>query len=267
MAMPLSAALRRYCKHVLYEGTRPVGLRHRIDDVRRMARSLRADAPVSTPPHSLSHYRELLTSLTNDARCRAWSLAEYALGENRAHDRVNVVLRHDLDAGDPSIARGLCEVERAIGLRSSVHILVDRQLYDPTRLVDVARKLHAEGFDVGLHTQAWMHEDYTAAFYQELDWFESLFGFSPRTFSQHGAWPRTEADLARRRQFTVATPTLIRGTTLVGAPQSFDWVSEDSCIANQPVPITTRFFDVASGCFLGGVALILTHDNHWKLET
>ncbi|MGE3313512.1 MAG: hypothetical protein AB7O26_00260 [Planctomycetaceae bacterium] len=265
--MTLNAALRRYCKHVLYEGARPVGLRHRLDDVRRMARSLRTDKPVSTPPHSLALYRDLLTSIVNDPRCKAWSLAEYALEENRSQERVNVVLRHDLDAGDPHVSRGLCEVERALDLRSSVHILVDGQLYDPVRLNDVARELHAEGFDVGLHTQAWMHEDFAAAFHRDLDRFESLFGFSPRTFSQHGAWPRTDADLARRRRFTLETPNLIRGTTLVGAPQSFDWVSEDSCVANQPVPITTRFFDVASGCFLGGVALILTHDNHWKLES
>lgn len=262
--MTFQAAIRRYCKHVLREGARPVGLRHRFDDFRRAARSLRADAPVSTPPHSLSLYRRLLESLVEDTTCHAMSLADFALGRNDRPDRVNFILRHDLDAGEAAVAKALCHTEQELGLRSSVHILVDGKLYDPVRLVPLARDLHASGFDIGLHTQAWMHADFTAAFRRDIARFVELFGFSPQTFSQHGAWPRTDADLLRRRQFTLATPELIRGTPLVGAPQSFDWVSEDSCIANKPVPITTRFFDVASGCFLGGVALILTHDNHWK---
>jgi len=265
--MTLQAALRQYCKHVLRESRRPVGWRHRLADVRRISRSIGAGEAVSSPPHSLGLYRELLTNLCRDARCHPLSLEEYARGEGIEPDRVNFVLRHDLDAGRPDAARALCGVERALGLRSSVHILVDGALYDPAVLVPLARELHADGFDVGLHTQAWMHEDYARALRDDLARFTDLFGFAPRTFSQHGAWPRSEADLARRRRFSLETAELLRGTSLVGGPQSFDWVSEDSCVRNQPVPLTTRFFDLASGCFLGGVALVLTHDNHWSCET
>lgn len=262
--MMFQAAIRRYCKHVLHETGKPVGLRHRLADFRRLTRSMGPEAVVSSPPHPINLYRELLTSLCDDLRCHPVSLADCALGTGKAPDCVNFVLRHDLDAGRPDVARALCEVERDLGLRSSVHILVDGKLYDPAVLVSLARTLHNDGFDVGLHTQAWMHEDYTRAFRADLERFEALFEFSPRTFSQHGAWPRTEADLRRRKCFTLDTPQLIQGTSLVGAPVSFDWVSEDSSVRNQPVPITTRFFEVAAGCFLGGTALILTHDNHWK---
>jgi hypothetical protein len=216
---------------------------------------------VSTPPHPIHLYRELLASLCDDLRCHPVSLADCALGTGKATDRVNFVLRHDLDAGRPDVARALCEVERGLGLRSSVHILVDGTLYDPAVLVPLAHTLHEDGFDVGLHSQAWMHEDYARAFRTDLERFEHLFGFSPRTFSQHGAWPRTEADLRRRKRFTLETPRLIQGTSLVGAPVSFDWVSEDSSVRNQPIPITTRFFEAAAGCFLGGTALILTRQS------
>src|SRR5688572_5362527 len=110
--MTLQAALRRYCKHVIQEGTRPVGLRHRIDDVWRMARSLRSQTPVSTPPHSLRHYAQLLASLTTNPRCVPLSLPGYAYGMDRSRHHVNYILRHDLDAGDANVAGALCDVER-----------------------------------------------------------------------------------------------------------------------------------------------------------
>jgi len=179
--------------------------------------------------------------------------------------QVNVVLRHDLDAGNPEIAQVLCDVESALGLRSSVHILVDGTLYNPARLVPLARGLHGGGFDVGLHTQAWMHEDYASAFRADLCRFEDVFGFAPATFTQHGAWPRTARDMKRRHEFTRRTPELIAGTSIIGYNNSFDWVSEDSNIRGQPAPIRSDFFQVMDRCYLGGVALILTHDAHWKV--
>ncbi len=261
--MTIQAAIKRYCKHLLHEHG-PVGLRHRLADVRRMTRLMGSGTSLSSPPHDLELYRGLLRSLRNNPRCHAISLEDCVRGSNIERDLVNFVLRHDLDAGRPEVIRALCDAELEFGLRSSVHILVDGELYNPMTLVSIARELHDQGFDVGLHTQAWMHSDYRSAFRADVAKFESLFGFPPRTFSQHGAWPRTDADLRRRRRFTLDTPELIRSTSIRGCPVSFDWVSEDSCVRNQPVPLTTRFFQVANGCFLGGTALILTHDNHWK---
>ena len=230
----------------------------------RFLRRFQPDAVASAPPHPIQRYRVLLERLLNSGQCTFRPLIDHVQGAPIDHSRLNVMLRHDLDAGEPGPARALCNVERALGLRSSVHILVDGTVYDPSRVADLARELQADGFDVGLHTQAWMRADYVEAFAEEVRRFEALFGFGPRTFTQHGAWPRTDADLARRDEFTRRTPNLIRGTTLLGYNNDFDWVSEDSNVRGQPAPLRRRFFRIGEQAYLGSVALILTHDNHWR---
>jgi hypothetical protein len=147
-----------------------------------------------------------------------------------------------------------------------VQVLVDGTAYDPRVLQPVIGELRGTGFDIGLHTQAWMFTNYVAAFRKDLDTFVDVFGFAPRTFTLHGAWPRSDNDLKRRREFVARVDELIKGTGLLGYREHFDWVSEDSNILGQQVPLRDRFFRAGDLCLLGGVALILTHDNHWKCE-
>lgn len=264
MIKPLLRTTYHFARHLAHDINNGVGSAHFINDGWRFVRkTIPSHYPISYPPHSLHLYEQLLHSLSDDPRIAFMSLPEYVTGVPRNPQKITLMLRHDVDA-IPDAARDLCAIERSLDMRSSVHILVDGALYDPAPLTDLASELHADGFDVGLHTQCWMHEDYASIFYAELERFRDLFGFEPRTFTQHGAWPRTERDMQRRREFEIRTPDLIKGTSIVGYNNYFDWVSEDSCINAQPAPIHLSFFDLAERCYLGGTALILTHDNHWQ---
>lgn len=265
--MNLRAALGIYRQHLITDWSRQVGVRHFLADLGRVLSVIcsNSSTAVSYPPHSLKLYQELLEELRDHPQCTFRTLEDHVRGVLSDPQAVNIVLRHDLDAGNDEVAYALCEVEHMLGIRSSVHVLVDGKLYDPKQLIPLARDLHEKGFDVGLHTQAWMHKDYTKVFHREIKKFENLFGFSSQTFSQHGAWPRTNKDMKRRSQFTRDIPELIRGTSIIGYNNKFDWVSQDSAIKGQPAPIRKNFFRLAKGCYLGGVALVLTHDNWWRV--
>jgi hypothetical protein len=149
-----------YLYHLRQDWRQRVPFQHYIEDFRRFTGSFRSSPDVSTPPHPLRLYRELLQTLLQREDCAWRSLEAHVQGAPVNPHRVNWVLRYDLDAGDPTVALALCQVERELGLRSSVHVLVDGKLYDPTRLVPLVPALQEDGFDVGLHTLAWMHVDY-----------------------------------------------------------------------------------------------------------
>jgi hypothetical protein len=193
-------------------------------------------------------------------------LPDYASGKTLRDDAINVLLRHDVDLGDSQGLEALCKAELSLGLQSSVHFQIDGTAYDPAKFRLIAGSLAADGFDVGLHTQAWMHRDFEKVFRRELEQFEEVFGFAPRTFTQHGAWPRTADDLTRRQEFTQATSALIGGSQIVGYNNDFDWVSEDSNIDGRHVPLTGRFFAIPGLVYRGASALILTHDGHWRAD-
>ena len=105
--------------------------------------------------------------------------------------------------------------------------------------------------------------DYIGAFRSEIGRFQDVMHFPPTTVTLHGAWPRRRDDLARRRRFLRELPALISGTTLIGYDNDFDWVSEDSNVQGRISPLYESFMQPERYCYLGGVALILTHDIHW----
>ena len=252
-----------YIRHVIGDLRHGAGVPHLVADVVRAARMFsNPGAAVSSPPHSLRLYGDFLERLLRAPRCRFLSLRGLECGR-RHPDAVNVVLRHDLDAGNALVAERFCAVEQAVGLCSSVHVLVDGRLYDAKPLSTLARALHAAGFDVGLHTQAWIEPSYRAALWSDIGRFEALFGFSPRTLSLHGAWPRTAADLERRRDMVRVMPDLLEGSQIGGHTPRFDRGSEGLDQGGRPQPIKDSFFQLSDRCYLGGAALVLTHDNHW----
>lgn len=195
--------------------------------------------------------------------CRVISLETHILRTWAERDGVGVVLRHDVDIGDARTTAALCEIDARLGLRSSVHVLVDDALYPATSIAAIGRDLRVAGFDVGLHTQAWMQHDYAVAFRADVERFGDILQFLPRTMTLHGAWPRRQVDLIRRRRFLSDLPGLLQDTPLIGYDNDFDWVSEDSNVQGRPTPLCESFFQLDRYCYLGGVALILTHDAHW----
>ena len=150
-----------------------------------------------------------------------------------------------------------------------MHVIVDDQFgYNLYPLKTFLRDMASDGFDVGLHSVAWMYSDYRKRFAWEYRTFIDEFGFQPYTLSIHGAWPRTDADLRRRDLFVkeLWNGRLLDGTSFVGYERPYEWVSEDSRINGKDVPLCSSFIEGIHHCFLGGTALILTHDNGWSDE-
>jgi hypothetical protein len=253
-----------FARHVVADVRRGAGPSHLATDLGRLGRRFAAGVAISTPPHPLGIYERCLARLAADPRCRVVPLPAYVGGRGLDPEAVNVVLRHDLDSGDAVAAAALCDADRRAGFRSSVHVLVDGVLYDPAPLAALLAGLHRDGFDVGLHTQAWMHADPRAALRDDLDRFERLLGFRAQTMTFHGAWPRTGDDLARRRRFGRELEADTGDASLAGYCNWFDFVAEDSNVAGRPQPLSSAFLEVPSRCYLGGVALVLTHDTHWQ---
>lgn len=250
-------------RHVSRDCGRGIGPTHLVHDTRRFFRRTRRGRIVSWPRHSLQLYEEVLRRVRSSDHCRIVSLEDHVRRTWAERDAIGVVLRHDVDVGDVRSTIALCEVETRLNLVSSVHLLVDDALYRASAVAPMARELRAAGFDVGLHTQAWMYEDYAGAFRADIARFGDVMQFLPSTMTLHGAWPRTPDDLVRRRRFLRRLPDLLRETTLVGYDNDFDWVSEDSNVRGRPAPLRESFMHPDRYCYLGGAALILTHDAHW----
>ncbi len=179
---------------------------------------------------------------------------------------TRVVLRHDHDGGKKLPLSLLCDIEEAAGFRSSIHILVDGLDYDPLPLVPFWKDLSKRGFDIGLHSQCWMRENYEEAFFDDLAKFELLLGFKPKTMSLHGAWPRSDIDMRRREEFLGNLNKYLRDTDIAGYNNTFSWVLEDSSIGGEVQPLTWEFSGGADFIFRGGVGLILTHDGNPQLS-
>ena len=226
---------------------------------------LRKPSQLTLPPHDLSHYELGLEGIQSDPNCVIVKLKDVSSGRGIVQDKINVVIRHDIDSGYSDVAEALCMIDEKYAIKSSIHILVDGKLYDPSSLAGFVKVFRNLDFDVGLHSQAWLQNNYFEAFQEELRTFKSIFGFMPVTFSHHGAWPRSNESLRRRRMITRNISKLICNTTICGHFDKYNWLSHDSNVRGRPVPLSDDFFATGQKGFFGGVSLMLTHDTHWKL--
>lgn len=233
-----------------------------VRDITTFFHRVRKKRILSNPPHSTQIYQEALNIALADKDIKFISLIEYCLGQHNDYQGKRLLLRHDHDGGMKEPLTRLCDIEESLGLRSSVHILVDGDLYNPLPLVSYWIDLANRGFDVGLHTQSWMKINYKETFLDEIKKFEDLLGFSPKTFTHHGAWPRTNKDMLRRAEFIQNLDTLINGTTIVGYNNYFNWIVEDSAVKGEISPLTNPFLSINNYLYHGQVGLILTHDGY-----
>src|SRR5690606_35606760 len=120
----------------------------------------------------------------------------------------------------------------------------------------------------GLHTRCYVDEDPIASFVREVDIFEQVFGFRPRTFTIHGLGDYRadiraafcEELVARRTDFgitfTDCTPALRR----------YDMIFQD-CDIDPQTGQRCMYSDLADFPLLprgGRDYLVLTHPCYWK---
>jgi hypothetical protein len=147
------------------------------------ARYLSWRRPAAYAPYRIELYRDLLRQL----RCRRdVSLPQF--DEERLEiGRLNFFLRHDIDTAQ-CVANLIMVAEQnaAEAVPAAVYIRCDGEEYRPAEAAAAVGYCRARGFEIGLHSSAYVQDDYKAALRRELDVFGEAFGFSPRSVTIHG---------------------------------------------------------------------------------
>lgn len=154
------------------------------------------DDVLSVCPHPAALYQYVLERICASGTLQCVLARELHTGRLEASGGY-VVLRHDLDAC-PERTAVFVRVERQIGVRSSSYVRVDGEHYDPATVIGLFRKLHDEGFEVGLHTAAYAHPRPLAQLVLELRRFLGIFGFAARSITTHGFTKRRAVQRQRR---------------------------------------------------------------------
>ncbi len=118
----------RFCGHLLEDAKR--GRFHVSSDFTRywyqMHMRPAAETRVAQRPFHIGLYRNMLRQYIQDDKC-VFLLACDAAARKVNPDKVNLVLRHDLDSL-PEMVRWLCDAELECGLRSTIYVIMaDRQ--------------------------------------------------------------------------------------------------------------------------------------------
>ncbi|MDR1916262.1 MAG: hypothetical protein LBQ58_06800 [Synergistaceae bacterium] len=259
--------LYRYCQHIIKRDIHSgVTCSHVCKDfVRFIKKRSNADCILcENKPFPILIYKNLLEYLSVHDDFICMTVLDY-VSNKIDKERINVVLRHDLDSGCSEVLKLLCNTEKKLNIRSSVHVLMDKSCYDATAMKPLLLDLYRDGFDIGLHTVAWMYENYADMFMRESAMFAEILGFSPKTLSIHGAWPRSDVDMERRKIFEsqLRLDLLLKDTSFIGYNGHYDWASEDSRHMGKDVPLKNSFLTGFENCYRGDVCILLTHDNGW----
>jgi hypothetical protein len=176
-----------------------------------------------------------------------------------------VVLRHDIDTERcihnlPAIV----SVEKGQKVFSTVLFRVDGQEYDPTSCAELANSLREEGFDVGLHSLAYLSADSDNQLSEEIEQFRQAFGFLPNVYNFHGLGTKF---LGRRMQLCAnADRILNRYSFLKGTdsyPGFYVYRIQDSHGLESKRFILSDFISPPMELISAGRVLVLTHPAYW----
>lgn len=144
---------------------------------------LRRRRPVAYAPYGVAVYRDLLRQLKRRADVHLAPFDARTLAANR----VNFFLRHDVDTAQcvANLAM-VAEQNGAEGVPAAVYLRCDGEEYRPADAAAAVARCRAHGFEVGLHSSAYVEGDSEAALRRELDVFRDAFGFAPRSVTIHG---------------------------------------------------------------------------------
>jgi peptidoglycan/xylan/chitin deacetylase (PgdA/CDA1 family) len=181
--------------------------------------------------------------------------------------RARIMLRHDVDY-TPEQLHLFAAVEKDLGVRSDIYVILDEKHYDIKPYVETLRKLAEEGFVVGLHTLAPVHDDFYTALRREVAAFRELFGFPPRYFTIHGppAFPERPNDWSeRRQQFLAKIASRMASFGFAGSPNLThvdEWL-EDSCLGGEFAYLSMDW--ITKEAKPGRVLGVLMHPDHWTV--
>jgi len=141
----------------------------------------------SVAPHPLSVYEELVGTLRHNGHAELL-LGSAHLAKRHRPDRLNVVLRHDVDF-DPRPLFAMTELEVRLGIRSTIYVRADGEAYRLADYQEPLRELVRQGFELGLHSSAYRDRASIPLFQKELCVFQECLGFPPTIMTTHGLYP------------------------------------------------------------------------------
>ncbi len=226
---------------------------------------LRRRRPVAYAPYGLAIYRELLRQLRHRDDVHLAPFDAPALDA----DRVNFFLRHDVDTAQCVANLEMIIAENnAESVPAAVYLRCDGDEYHPAAAAAAVARCRSLGFEVGLHSSAYVQDDSKAALQREFESFDAAFGFMPRSVTIHGLG---DFRLAERQ----ALVTHLRhslgtyGLNFTDAHESLR--AYDHVIADcHPEPISSRRFIYGDMLRLpplmrrGRAYLVLTHPCYWQ---
>jgi len=225
---------------------------------------------VTERPYHLRLYEEVVKQYVQNETCVFLSAYDATNREKRDPDRVNLVLRHDLDSL-PERVKWFCDIEMKYGLRSAIYVIVGPQHFEGSAnyavlgdLQQLLLNLNREGFEIGLHSIAWAQGDFVEAFAAEVEIFRQIFEFLPRTYTLHGFLSETETGIRRwpflkwdsSGHFKSSYPYLA-GRRLNGRI-----MLSDSWHYGRPISWPSQPPSLKR-VFLGEIGVILTHSESW----
>jgi len=204
------------------------------------------------PP--LPEYEEFLKFISND-RFTVYPVCEYQTSYRK--DKINIVLRHDLDYDK---GYEMAELEQEYGIRSTYYLRLHSDRYAISEVIPFYQELEAKGYEIGYH-------------YEVVD----LFPFNNDT-----AKKVFELELEYLRRYFNVRSASPHGPPFGGYSYQFEqWtdLSDYNLISAYKIPISTYLSDWSQPFWekelryfieeleklkAGDVVEVLIHPCHWK---
>jgi hypothetical protein len=238
-------------------------LRERLA-VRRRNAFVDGLAPALRAPYPVGLYRRFLQGAIKH---RSVQLAAFcAAADSQA---ASLFVRHDIDTADCMKNLDLLlEVDMELQVEAGVFLRADQEAYTLVDHRDRIERYRRAGFELGLHTSCYAHDDFLGALGEETRVFANALGFAPSSLTVHGLGSYRQ-DVRERFYERICDSLEEFGFMFADCcPQLriYDYVFHDSHLDTQR---NERFIlnDLARGDFpfvVGRSYLLLTHPCYWQ---
>lgn len=208
-------------------------------------------------------YARLIEEILKGQKCCAvLPMTEYLSGE-LDRNKVNVVIRHDIDTLDcMEELEQMLSVNRRFVLRVALYFRADEKEYSMQNYAPQIRAWKNEGHEIGLHTLAYTSDQMEEAFRREHELFGEILGFYPRTFTLHGLG---ELHYENRLRFLDRIDHFIEAYGYLGSDnqRGYRYAIHDSHLVNGRRVLMSDFERLPGFLRKGDGVLILTHPCYW----
>ena len=230
----------------------------------QLKRYFRSRKKIYNSPYSLELYTFLLKNIS---LCSNYEIIPFKSSE--ISNKVNVYIRHDIDTSKCiKNLNNMLKIDEIYGVagKIAVYFRVDDQEYSLKKIRSDIKAYYNSGFEIGLHSQCYIKDDYIAEFKRETNKFSDDTGLEPKSFTVHGLGSfRLETRLKFYKEVAKIYPKY--GYQFGDIPQlrRYDYVIQD-CHLDETKKrfIYDDFFNLPKFFRQGVKYLVLTHPCYWE---